>query len=65
MKEWRGSTVYNIWRYRNDMKHGNQIYSEEKTLQKYVGRLGLELWERGNLRKMKKMWPFVIIGASL
>jgi hypothetical protein len=60
MKEWQGSTVYNIWRYRNDMKHGNQ----EKTLQKYVGRLGLELWERGNARKMKKMWPFVKIGAS-
>ncbi len=61
MKEWRGSTVYNIWRYRNDMKHGNQ----EKTLQKYVGRLGLELWERRDTRVMKIMWPSAIIEASL
>lgn len=28
-----GAAVYNIWRQRNDVKHGNQIRTEEKVTQ--------------------------------
>jgi hypothetical protein len=29
-----GSSVYNLWRYRNDLKFGNQALSEDRILQR-------------------------------
>lgn len=46
-----GSAVYNIWRYRNDMEHGNEMYSEEKLLQKICWEVRTRIAGKGKFKE--------------
>jgi hypothetical protein len=42
-----GSTVYNLWRFRNDVKFGNSLCSEEKLLQKISWEVMIHMVSKG------------------
>ena len=45
-----GAAVYNIWRQRNDVKHGNRINLEEKVLQKICWELRSRIVGKGKFK---------------
>jgi hypothetical protein len=46
------ATVYNIWRQRNDIKHGNQLIDQKRKLCRIsFGRLELGLWQKGDSKR--------------
>jgi len=61
-----GSTVYNLWKLRNDLKFGNDLLSEEKLLQKVCWQVRnwiVSIWT--NLKLALPIFLFVQIGVFL
>lgn len=46
--------MYNIWRERNNIKHGNQLLTEEKLVQKIRWEVRTRLMSKGRFPRSKE-----------
>jgi hypothetical protein len=47
------ATVYNIWRQRNGLKHGNKLKSEEKVVQNITWEVRARIMAKGRFKRTK------------
>lgn len=60
-----GAGVYNVWRQRNDIQHGNPIKTEEHIVTQIVWEVRTKIMSRRKLGLSRKMWIFVTIGICM
>lgn len=59
--------VYNIWRERNNVKHGNQLLTEERIMMKIIWEVRTRVLSKGCFKKSKEneelcvKWDFWIL----
>jgi DNA-binding transcriptional regulator/RsmH inhibitor MraZ len=55
-----GSTVYNIWKNRNELKHGTQPRVEEQILQRIKWEVRAQIVGRGNFVELWEMREYAV-----
>ena len=76
LKEWKGktmkaylcrlvfaSTIYNIWRNRNALKHNNNPCIKEKLIQRIRWEVRTGLLRKVDLKRLEEMIFFVMLGV--